>query len=395
MLGKTVLRAGGTISYLPPQPFNYYDDAWLSCKSGDTVTAIPAFPTVNVTDLPPSLQPISYPFPNSFLEQVRKDSCSAPQGLAGGRSVADPGGKDEHVEMWNVSVQRQITQTFAVQVSYVGNRALNLYTTHPFNFVDPVTGKRPRPDIGPITYREDAATSWYHSLQISVNKRLSKNFSFDAYYTWDKAMAYHGAETQGDNWFQDPNNFAASIGANQGAVGQRFTLVHTYQIPTASFARNSGLGRTILGGWNLQGIMTARSGAALNITLGYDAVGNGVGFDRPDRVSGISQYVSGSDPLAWLNPLAYDGQTPTAQKRFGNLGFDTAYGPGSFVWDLGLHKVFNIHERHQVTFRFEMFNWMNHPTFGVPSTTLSDPKFGIITSSSLERNIQLALKYSF
>src|SRR5262249_40426904 len=157
----------------------------------------------------------------------------------------------------NTSVQRQITQTFAVQVSYVGNRALNLYTTHPFNIVDPVTNQRPRPDIGPITYREDAGTSWYHALQISVNKRLSKNFSFDGYYTWDKAMSYHCAETQGDNWFQDPNNFAASIGPNQGAVGQRFTLVHTYEIPTASFAQNSGLGRAVLGGWNLQGIMTA------------------------------------------------------------------------------------------------------------------------------------------
>jgi len=392
---KTVLRAGGAISYLPPQPFNYYDDAWLSCTVNGVVTAIPAFPVVTPGDLPASLQPVTYPFPNSFLQQVRANPCSAPAGLAAGRSVAPPMGKDEHVEMWNISLQRQFTPTFVVQVSYVGNRALDLYTTSPYNYINPATGQRPVPADGPITYRENAATSWYHSLQVSANKRLSENYSFDVYYTWDKAMSYHGPESEGDNFFQDPNNYAASIGPNQGAVGQTLTLVHTYQVPTASFARGSSFGRAILGGWNLQGILTARTGAALNITLGYDAVGNGVGYDRPDSVYGVSQYVSGPNPLQFLNPAAYDAVTPTIQKRFGNLGFDTAVGPGSFDWDLGLHKVFVIHENHRLAFRFEVFNWMNHPIFGNPDTTLADATFGMITSSSKERDIQLALRYSF
>jgi hypothetical protein len=402
--GKTVLRAGGAISFVAPQPFNYYDAAWLACSSGGTTSAIPAFPVVFPTDLPASLQPVSYPFPNSFLEQVRTNPCSAPPGLAGGRSVADPGGQDEYVEMWNMSVQRQMTPTLAVQVSYVGNRALHLYTTNHFNNVDPATGLRPEPSIGPITYRENAATSWYHALQVSVNKRLSKNFSFDAYYTWNKAMSYHGPETQGDNFFQDINDFAASRGPNQGTVGQRFTLVHTYQIPTASFAANSSFGRAILGGWNLQGIMAVRSGAALNITLGYDPVGSGLGYARPDRVPGVSQYASTDNRLVWLNPAAYDGNGPTVERRYGNLGFNTAVGPGAFNWDIGIHKSFAITERHRITFRVEMFNWLNHTSFESPtragyiqstSTSLSDPNFGIITSSTNERNIQFALKYSF
>jgi len=318
--------------------------------------------------------------------------------------VADPGGQDEYVEMWNMSVQRQITSTLALQVAYVGNRALHLYTTNYFNNIDPATGERPIPSIGPITYRENAATSWYHALQVSANKRLSKGFTFDAYYTWNKAMSYHGPETQGDNFFQDINDFAASRGPNQGAVGQRFVLVNTFQIPTAPFARNSRVGRAVLGGWSLQGIMNVRSGAAMNITLGYDAVGNGLGYNRPDRVPGVSQYASSADPLVWLNPAAYDGNAPGVEHRFGNLGFDTAYGPSAFNWDAAIHKAFHITENHQITFRMEMFNWLNHTQFMSPtqpgyqqsqSTTLSDPSFGIITSSVNPRNIQFALKYSF
>jgi len=395
--GKTVFRAGAAISYLPPQPFNYYDLAWLSYKDpGGNVVAVPAFPVVNVTDLPASVQPVSYPFPDAFLQLVRTDPSKAPPGLAAGRSVADPEGKDEHVEMWNASLQRQVARTLAVQVSYVGNRALNLYTTRPINYVDPATGSRPVPSIGPITYREDAGSSWYNALQISVDKRFGHGYQINGYYTWSKAMQYHGAETLGDNWSQDPNNFAASIGPNQGAVGQRVTIVHSYQIPNAALIQKSTLARAVLGGWTLDGIFSARAGDALNITLGTDVVGNGLGgTQRPDRVAGISQYLSTSNPLLWLNPAAYDAATPKAQKRFGNLGFNTAVGPGQFTWDLGIHKEFAIRESHRITFRFEMFNWMNHTIFSDPITTLSDPNFGRITGSSGERNIQLGLKYTF
>ena len=39
--------------------------------------------------------------------------------------------------------------------------------------IDPATGRRPRPDIGEIIFRENSANSSYHSLQLSLNKKSS------------------------------------------------------------------------------------------------------------------------------------------------------------------------------------------------------------------------------
>ena len=116
---------------------------------------------------------------------------------------------------------------------------------------------------------------------------------------------------------------------------------------------------------------------------------------RPDAVSGVDPYVNFTGALNWLTPGAYSAAGPRAQRRFGNLGYSTLLGPTAFTMDLALHKTFFITERHQLTFRAEAFNWLNHTTFGNPITNLSDPIFGLITSAGTPRNIQLALKYQF
>jgi len=390
--GRTVLRAGAGITFTPAQPLTYYDSAWLGSN-------VPAFPTVLVVDLPASLKPVSYPFPNEYLVAVRNDPSKAPPGLAAGRHVNNPDRKDEHLDMWNISVQHSFTRNFALQAAYVGNRALNLATNQNFNLVDPVTGQRPQPPLGPIYYIENAGTSWYHALQVSANQRLHHGYTLDIYYTWSKSMQYHGATAPlaGDYWSQDPNNYRGSIGPNQGNVGQRLTVVHSYEVPTAAFMRKSAVERAVLGGWILQGILGARGGISENVILGTDAVGNGIcgSVCRPDAVLGVSPYLHGSDPLQFLNRAAYNAVAPLAQKRFGNLGFNTVHGPNAFTWDLAIHKAFVIHEQQRLTFRLEMFNWMNHVVFNDPSTTLSDPTFGLITSGSGGRNIQLGLKYTF
>ena len=390
--GTTILRTGAGISYTPAQPLTYYDCAWLGSQ-------IPAFPTVLVVDLPPSLQPVTYPFPNEYLEAVREDPSKAPPGLAAGRTVPNPERKDEHLEAWNLSLQHAFTSSFALQATYVGNRALNLSTNQNFNLIDPVTRRRPRPELGPIWYIENAGSSWYHALQISANHRLRNGYSFDAYYTWSKTMQYHGATApfSGDYFSQDPNNFRGSIGPNQGNVGHRLVVVHSYEVPTMSFVQTSTLGKAVLGGWTVQGILGARGGISNNVILGTDAVGNGIcgSVCRPDAVQGVSPYVDGPNPLAFLNRAAYNAADPIAEKRFGNLGYNTVVGPGAFTWDLAIHKSFAIREGHRITFRLEMFNWMNHVVFSDPSVTLSDPNFGLITGGSGGRNIQFALKYMF
>ena len=85
-----------------------------------------------------------------------------------------------------------------------------------------------------------------------------------------------------------------------------------------------------------------------------------------------------------------------AERRFGNLGYNTARGLSAFSWDASLHKVFNVNEQHRITFRFEAFNWLNHTLLGNPTTNLAAANFGFITTLAGDsRNIQFGLKYNF
>jgi hypothetical protein len=392
--GKTVFRAGGGITYGPPQPFYYYDDSWIDPR-------VPSFPVVNIVDLPASFKPVHFPFPNSFLDDVRNDPSKVPPGLVPGLLAPDRNRRDEYSGQWNASLQHSFTNTVALQVSYVGNRALKLYQGALLNPIDPPTGVRPHADIGPAWLQESAGRSWHHGMQVSLKKRLSAGFMLDAFYTWSHTMQYGAADSnfQKDSFTQDFSNIAGSVGPMPGELRHRLTLVHSYVLPTPGFVKNSAPARAAIGGWTLQGILDVRTGQPLNITMGQDVVGNGQGSgDRPDAVLGVDPWLSTSDRLAWLNPAAYNTAAVISAHRFGNLGFDTTRGPGAFSWDLAIHKTIAIVERHRVEFRFEMFNWLNHVVFGNPSTTLTDPNFGRITGAAANttaRNIQFALKYMF
>jgi hypothetical protein len=70
-------------------------------------------------------------------------------------------------------------------------------------------------------------------------------------------------------------------------------------------------------------------------------------------------------------------------------------GPGGFTYDAAIHKAFRITETSSLTFRGEAFNIFNHEVFNLPVNTLTNPQFGLITSGSPGRKVQLALTYAF
>ena len=71
-------------------------------------------------------------------------------------------------------------------------------------------------------------------------------------------------------------------------------------------------------------------------------------------------------------------------------------GPGLFSWDFSMLKEFPMFESHHLQVRFEAFNFLNHPSFGAPDSTLTDTAFGKISSTAtIMRQIQFALKYVF
>jgi hypothetical protein len=70
-------------------------------------------------------------------------------------------------------------------------------------------------------------------------------------------------------------------------------------------------------------------------------------------------------------------------------------GPNQFNIDFGLSRRVKPREAKAFEIRSEFFNVLNRPSFGSPSTTLTNARFGAITSASDPRILQFALKFGF
>jgi hypothetical protein len=152
----------------------------------------------------------------------------------------------------------------------------------------------------------------------------------------------------------------------------------------------------IAGDWNLGGILTLQSGMPGNLNIGgFDNASTGSGgYDRPNW-TGISPYMDNPTPSRYFNPAAFV-TAPAGQ--FGNVGRNSITGPGIIGFDSEIHKTFKMpyRESHVVQFRFEAFNVLNHPNWGMPSLNIRSGAFGVVTTTSTPmRQIQLGLKYSF
>lgn len=388
---KTILRAGAGITYAPQQPFFYYDMGFIDPR-------IPFNAVFSREDLPSNVS-MAFPFPQSFASNIISNPSGLPRNLLLGRGLVDYNRRDEYSGQWNLSLQHALTNTLALQASYVGSRGVHLMAVSVPNQFQRDNGPRPRADIGDIIYREASGNSSYHALQVSANQRLKAGLTLDVYYTWAKGMSYFGSDANfgtGEGTVQDFSNIAASYGPKSSDVKHRWVAVHSYQIPTPESWRQHAASRFILSGWALQGIMSWRSGIPVNVSSGIDFVGNRrVAGQRPDYVSGTNPYIVDTNALTWLNPAAFSNAIPQAQRRFGSLGFNALRGPNAFTYDSAIHKQFNLTERQRLQFRLEMFNTLNHHVLGNPNGNRASPNFGQILGGGGGRNLQLALKYAF
>lgn len=80
----------------------------------------------------------------------------------------------------------------------------------------------------------------------------------------------------------------------------------------------------------------------------------------------------------YFNTAAY---VPNALGTFGDSGRNSLTGPGSWTWDLGLLKDIPITERVRTQFRFEAFDFLNHPNCNTPVATLTNHNFGHILTA--------------
>ncbi len=235
-------------------------------------------------------------------------------------------------------------------------------------------------------------------------------------YTWSKSLdqssAIRGNNT--DIFTNDARCIGCDYGYSSFNTPHRFVTSTLWGIP---FGRGKAVGTNMgrvadafVGGWQLGSIITWQSGRAINMYAGW--------WDPPGtNTFGDTRLVaSGGDPdlpadhrntEEWWDTSTFYAP---ADGSFGNMSRNRMQGPSTFGWDFSLHKRFALFESHRLEFRFEAFNFPNHPRWGDPGNNFStrnkntfvdpdlqpSPSFGRIrgTRGSM-RQLQFALKYVF
>lgn len=308
-------------------------------------------------------------------------------GLGASSGVA-PKGIDRHrrdlyYENWDFMIQHQFPANFVGQIGYVGSQGHKLFDAVPTNLVDPVTKKRPYPQFGQFGVKHNDGNDNFNALQASLQRAFVHGWLWQTQYMWSHAIADASVGAGTSIAIQNPLCRACDRSSSTFDVRHTITINSVYQLPFGPgrhFLNHGGFASQVVGGWNLSGIGTARTGLPVNITVTRSAATAPYGVtanQRPNLVPGVSIYPAGGSTINhWFNKAAF---TTPAAGTFGNLGRFAGRGPGNWELDTALEKRFPIAESLKLSFRAEAFNLLNHPMYGLPSSNSSSSSFGRIT----------------
>jgi hypothetical protein len=318
---------------------------------------------------------------------------------------------------YNFTVEREVGFNTVVGVSYVGRRGLHGQREKNIN-QNQLGAKlnggynenyyRPYKGYGAIRETFNDANSWYHAMQLEVTRRFTNGLSF--------GMAYTYSSTKDDGSAQRdviPDAYDATFLWGPATYDATHVMVVNaiWEIPYFRKADNKLL-RGTLGGWQLSGVTQVETGTPFTVQSSTDWAYMGSG--------------SGNNITYFLKYANYNGNTEYPKKWRPNTGDTSNYylkvrdasnnllfsapangtmvkdklrdyfrNPGAQNWNIGIFKTFQITEQQKLLFRAEGFNWLNHPNWDGVDSTWTSSTFGMVTSKSSNRNLQLSLRYSF
>jgi hypothetical protein len=276
-----------------------------------------------------------------------------------------------------------------LQVGYVGSNGTKLFRYRDINQpVNPrVSPARPF-DNGPfapsggtffyVNQLETTAHSNYNALQTSFTLRNRRGWTSMINYSWSHSIdnASDGQDYVA-NATQPENSHRADLEKANSNFDNRHRFVWSFAYEIPNFAKDHPrLGK----GWQLNGILTLKSGSPFHVNLFDDYNGTGEFFPRPDLVG--DPYAGTRAPDHFLNlaafavPCTLDAADPMndgsaafcipGTQHFGSLGRNTLVGPGYRNFDFSVFKTTPITEQVRVELRAEIFNIFNRPNFSSP-----------------------------
>jgi outer membrane receptor protein involved in Fe transport len=330
------------------------------------------------------------------------------------------------VDAYNITVQRQLTSTLAVEIGYVGNRGTHVFAGDgPAFDINQATiigyPDVPRNERRPfynkfgwtqgIDYFCNCATNRYDSLQARVTKRFSRGYSIQSNYTLQRVRTHDG------------QYFEANLPEHQGLFDSDLNYgppdwdrVHSFStslVAELPFGRGrryatdvSPAVDAIVGGWQFNTNVIIQSGLPFNVSYRDAGADRDTGPNRPDLV-GDPEGPKNRDEWFNATPIGEQGSAfgRPARGTFGDLPRGHLRGPGYWRADASLFKHFSLGAERNLEVRIEVVNVLNHVNLGNPNSEVGVPgnsntDAGRINSTAYgnadpQRQFQFGVKFRF
>jgi hypothetical protein len=343
-----------------------------------------------------------------------------------------------YVMQWNFNIQRELIPNLTIMAGYVGSRGVH----EPFRvddgdivmpiktsegrwlFPNPVqSGNTINGNFGQIHYLAYQGNSYYHALEVAVQKAMSHGVQFQTSFTWGKSIDTGSAAGHGDQFSNSisslPYYDLRSLRTRSDFDIKRTLVVSlNWQVPSSKSL--SGPAAWVANGWELGGIFKVNDGVPFTATwaTGSDPQGlnNNDDWAFPDvtTTGGCASLINSRNPNHYVktecftvpmapcptgtdatscpfysgasNGIGCDPMPPTGPKHSpvptvfpqcfnlrGNAPRNLLTGPGTTNLDFSVFKnqsIKKISEGFNVQFRAEFFNVLNHANFSIPPIAL-------------------------
>jgi hypothetical protein len=384
---KTVVRSGFGISYTP-----FPDNTWMynfPVRSNNQYVAPTGSDNYATAVLPNGQAPTfqnGFPAPDPVV--IPANGIITNPNPTTAQFYIPLNYKNGYIETWNIAVQRQLPWNLSLDVAYVGGHGVNIAASPNLNAGQLIgAGSAGQPffakygTTASITQDFAGFSTTYNSLQVKFDRRFSSGLRLTTAFTWQKAMNFQSGDDGGLDFYA-----GQGIGRNYARADfdrtLNFVQSYIYELPFGKGKPmfSHGIVSQIIGGWQVSGILSLRTGTPLTFT-GSNSLNLGSGGTTTlDQIAPVNVLGGINTGNPWFDTASFAKSATNVQ---GSTGRNIWSGPNLFSLNTGLSRwVVLKGEGSQVRLqmRLETLNTTNTAQFSNPNTGFGS-NFGFVTGT--------------